>query len=421
MTRITTLKVHRKEFNLAYRSHFLRSITQNQYIFINEHQIHKVKNIRLKQNLQSTEYDFDCHVIFSNLSVTVDENIYFVEKTQAQWINEIVISTMMKIYISKMMQYHFRFFRDVKLKVIAFKKMHSDFFNSKFDVKYTILERFLNDLWLKIIFQAFRFFQFRDLFLVISDHDLKNNIQRVAVDEIRKNFYSLLDRCFYWNFDRMSIENSWIDLNIENISNISFDIFISTIATTFLRKKACFHHWIDQFKCRKNRTSHTITRKYTYELTRNCDSSTITLRIRNILRQHEFIAYNKIYNLHKNVFWSLYRKEFFDNSQFEELAYFQKIMIRWYAAAMIHKQIVQSNKRQTLSKAFFRTIDRAITELKTFKARHFEMRQKYRINWIMFEKLNLDMNMKVKLFELFSIINRKSMCFMYFYVAHWQF
>ena len=84
MTRITTLKVHRKEFNFAYRSHFLRSIIENQYIFINEHQIHKIKNIRLKQNLQSTEYDFDCHVIFSNLSVTVDENTYFVEKAQAQ-------------------------------------------------------------------------------------------------------------------------------------------------------------------------------------------------------------------------------------------------------------------------------------------------------------------------------------------------
>ena len=421
MTRVTTLKMHRKKFNFAYRSHFLRSITQNQYIFINEHQIHKVKNIRLKQNLQSTEYDFDCHVIFSNLSVAVDENTYFVEKTQAQWINEIVISTMMKIYISKMMQHYFRFFRDVKFKVIAFKKMHSDSFNSEFDVKYTIFEKFLNDLWLKIIFQAFKFFQFRDFFFVINDHDLKNSTQRVAVDEIRKNFYSLFDRCFYWNFDRMSIENSWVDLSIENISNIFFDIFISTIATTFFRKKACFHHWIDQFRCRKNRTSHTIIREYTYELTRNCDSSTITLRTRNTLRQHEFIAYNKIYNLHKNVFWSLYRKKFFDNSQFEKLAYFQEIMIRWYAAAMIHKQIAQSNKRQTLSKAFFRTIDRTITELKTFKTRHFEMRQKYRINWIMFEKLNHDMNMKMKFFELFSIINRKSMCFMNFYVAHWQF
>ena len=84
MTRVTTLKMHRKEFNFAYRSHFLRNIIQNQHIFINEHQIHKVKNIRLKQNLQSTEYDFDCHVIFSNLSVAVDENIYLVEKTQAQ-------------------------------------------------------------------------------------------------------------------------------------------------------------------------------------------------------------------------------------------------------------------------------------------------------------------------------------------------
>ena len=152
MTRITTLKMHRKEFNLAYRSHFLRSIIQNQYIFINEHQIHKVKNIRLKQNLQSTEYDFDYHVIFSNFNVAVDENIYFVEKAQAQWINEIVISTMMKICISKMMQHHFRFFRDVKFKIIVFKKMHFDSFNSKFDVKYTIFERFLNDLWLKIIF-----------------------------------------------------------------------------------------------------------------------------------------------------------------------------------------------------------------------------------------------------------------------------
>ena len=180
--------------------------------------------------------------------------------------------------------------------------MHSDSFNSEFDVKYTIFEKFLNDLWLKIIFQAFRFFQFRDLFFVINDHDLKSNIQRVAVDEIRENFYNLLDRCFYWNFDKMSIENSWIDLNIENISDISFDIFISTIATTFFRKKACFHHWTDQFRCRKNRISHTIIQKYTYKLTRNCDSSTIVLRTRNILRQHEFIAYNKIYNLHKNVF-----------------------------------------------------------------------------------------------------------------------
>ena len=197
MTRITTLKVHRKEFNFAYRSHFLRSIIQNQHIFINEHQIQKVKNIRLKQNLQSTKYDFDCYVIFSNLSVAVDENIYFVEKTQAQWINEIVISTMMKICISKMMQHYFRFFRDVKFKVIAFKKMHFDFFNSEFDVKYTIFERFLNDLWLKIIFQALKFFQFRDFFLIINDHDLKNNIQRVVVDEARENFYSLLDRCFY--------------------------------------------------------------------------------------------------------------------------------------------------------------------------------------------------------------------------------
>ena len=297
----------------------------------------------------------------------------------------------MKIYISKMMQHHFRFFRDVKFKVIAFKKMHFDFFSSEFDVKYTILERFLNDLWLKIIFQTFKFSQFRDFFLVINDHDLKSSIQRVAVDEVRENFYNLFDRCFYWNFDRMSIENCWVNLSIENISNIFFDIFIS------------------------------ITQKYTYELTRNCDSSTIILRTRNILRQHEFIAYNKVYNLHKNVFWSFYRKESFDNSQFEKFAYFQKIMIRWYAAAMIHKQIAQSNKRQTLSKAFFRTIDRTITELKTFKARHFEMRQKYRINWIMFEKLNFDMNIKMKSFELLSIINRKSMCFMNFYVVHWQF
>ena len=327
----------------------------------------------------------------------------------------------MKICISKIMQHHFRFFRDVKFKVIAFKKMHSDSFNSEFDVKYTIFEKFLNDLWLKIIFQAFKFFQFRDFFFVINDHDLKNNTQRVAVDEIRENFYNLLDRCFYWNFDRMLIENNWIDLNIENISNTFFDIFISTIATTFFRKKACFYHWTNQFRCRKNRISHTITQKYTYELTQNCDSSTIVLRTRNILRQHEFIAYNKIYNLHKNVFWSLYRKEFFDNSQFEEFAYFQEIMIRWYAATMIHKQIAQLNKRQTLSKAFFRTIDRTITELKTFKARHFEMRQKYRINWIMFEKLNFDINMKMKFFELLSIINRKSMCFMNFYVVYWQF
>ena len=208
----------------------------------------------MKQNLQSTEYDFDCHVIFSNLSVAVDENIYFVEKAQAQWIDEIVISTMMKIYTSKMMQHYFRFFRDVKFKVIAFKKMHFDSFNLEFDVKYTIFERFLNDLWLKIIFQAFRFFQFRDLFFVISDHDLKSSTQRVVVDETRENFYNLLDRCFYWDFDKMLIENNWIDLSIENILDIFFDIFISTIATTFFRKKVCLHHWTDQFRCRKNRS-----------------------------------------------------------------------------------------------------------------------------------------------------------------------
>ena len=104
------------------------------------------------------------------------------------------------------------------------------------------------------------------------------------------------------------------------------------------------------------------------------------LRLTNSLRYNGGIAYNKAYNVNKEIFATLFKGYSpFQNSQFKALGYSQELLERWYSTNSIKGMRLDAAKRRQLLKAYTTTKQRLSSNLRDSKNENYGVRQEYRI------------------------------------------
>ena len=199
-------------------------------------------------------------------------------------------------------------------------------------IRYTIPESCLNTFWGEVQRLSHKYTGNRDLsrdafhnlFLVISGHDFKLFTKCVTFSEARDDFLIHLNKCFHFDTEQVPTEDCWVDLGIEDTPLYTGH---GHGGITLLHKLHCLDSWAKKFACPDNSTALTKIRRYYWALTRDSGSADIELLQTNSLRKWGGIAYNKAYNVNKELFATPFKGySLFQNSQFEALGYSQDLL-----------------------------------------------------------------------------------------------
>jgi hypothetical protein len=255
------------------------------------------------------------------------------------------------------------------------------------DVRYVIPESCLDRFWAEVRRLSHEYTgdndgyvscdAFHDLFLVISGHGLKLATKRDTFQQARSDFLSHVNLCFNFDADQIPNEDCWLDLGTEDTPVPTGDV---NRGVTLLRKSHCLDSWAEGFAC-PDHDSHLVqTRRYHWALTRDSGSADVELRPTNSLRRMGGIAYNKAYNVNKELFATPFKGyNPFQNAQFEALGYSQDLLERWYSVNSTKGWRPDASKRRQLLAAYRRTKRRLSSALSRSEDESFGVRQEYRI------------------------------------------
>lgn len=164
---------------------------------------------------------------------------------------------------------------------------------------------------------------------MISGHGLKLFSKRDTLDLARNDFLSHLNQYFNLDAEQIPSEDCWLDLSLEDTPVVMGD---PNRGVTLLRKLHCLDSWAKQFVCPDHAADLIKARRYYWALTRDSSSTNAELRRTNGLRKRGGIAYNKAYNVNKELFATpLKGYDPFRNLQFEALGCSQDLLERWYS------------------------------------------------------------------------------------------
>lgn len=391
LAHVITLTVHKDDFQLMYRSFYLRRITQNQRVLFNDYAIHKLKQLQIEHDVMSERSNYNCHLILSHMSLNHDESIHLRSVIQIVWINEIVLLVLRVSCFLDILQHYSRSFVNVMMKITIKKKIHLQDSNAFIDLWYIVSNRFLHAFWTEILQRCnWRWedqisvqIEFRNSFLIIIAHDLKLQIKHDIAFKTWIDFVQHLQQCFHWHLDNFSSQNCWLDFENENIFLTTHHDFIIIL----LWKIICLRDWSHQFCCLTHVSMLIITQIFLWALT--CDISTASMKLResNDLRHHKQMIFHKMYSLHKDLWVTSMKKlQLFKNIQLEALKYSQTLLNQWYA---ISKQF-NSRKWEWLIKILQQIKNCINVALFTFMNISFNVQQEYCIQWDLFQTLNLD-------------------------------
>jgi hypothetical protein len=145
-------------------------------------------------------------------------------------------------------------------------------------------------------------------------------------------------------------------------------------------KLHCLDNWAGKFACPDHDSELIETRRYHWALTRDSGSANVELRQTNSLRRNGGIAYNKAYNVNKEMFATPFKGYSpFQNSQFEALGYSQELLERWYSMNSTKGIRPDAAKRRQLLEAYTTTKQRLSSTLRDSKNENYGVRQEYRI------------------------------------------
>lgn len=383
IARATTLDVHKSGFELCYRPSFFAGITSNPHRSFHATQIHKVRNIRLGQGLITAGLGFQCHVVFPKMATT--NTVHLNETCLKRWLDEILIPSVRAVCPIDVLHHHPRSFADVYTKSEVRKEVHPKTAQTYMELRYTIAKPYLKRLWNEILAHAAIIPEFRDLFLIVSAHDLKLKTKKTNPVTARQSFLSQLHSIFDWTDRHFPPEDCWLDFGFEDLATFSH-LVPSNI--TLLRKSRCLEHWASQFRCPYKPPS-IRTDRYLWALTRDSGSIQVALSTKNLFHQHGLIAHCKAYNVWKDLFATTIKNHLpFSHPQFEGLAYSQAQMSKWYETAHAggkHRQ----HTRHGLLKSFEKTKSRLKAAFVSSWTTDYGARQEYRMNITLFKALDL--------------------------------
>ncbi|KAK4948231.1 hypothetical protein LTR28_007455, partial [Elasticomyces elasticus] len=121
---------------------------------------------------------------------------------------------------------------------------------------------------------------------------------------------------------------------------------------------------------------------YRWGLTRDCQTASVELSRRNSFRATAGVAYNKAYDLHKNLFATpIKRYTPFDNLQYQGLAYSTALIEDMYYKNFKFSRKEMPNKRPSLKKTYRHTKRRLRGALGASTGTDFGIRQEHRISY----------------------------------------
>ena len=286
-----------------------------------------------------------------------------------------------------MYQHHPQSFADADYKAKVKTECFTTGTGQPMDVRYVIPELCLDRFWAEVRRLSHEYTgdndgyvscdAFHDLFLVISGHGLKLATKRDTFQQARSDFLSHVNLCFNFDADQIPNEDCWLDLGTEDTPVPTGDV---NRGVTLLRKSHCLDSWAEGFAC-PDHDSHLVqTRRYHWALTRDSGSADVELRPTNSLRRMGGIAYNKAYNVNKELFATPFKGyNPFQNAQFEALGYSQDLLERWYSVNSTKGWRPDASKRRQLLAAYRRTKRRLSSALSRSEDESFGVRQEYRI------------------------------------------
>ena len=412
MARATSLGAHRGGFSLSFTPPFKRRITQNQRIRFYGKNIHKLKQLRLGHGLKAGGYSYECHVFFPYLPVPDFGETHLTLKEQAYWYDECVLPALFQVCDADLKHHLPRTWSEVESKSRVNQEIHLSGREEPVDLRYTLPEGILHTFWSRLL-ESFTDTdvtdqddnesiistnqRFRDPFLVVSGHNLKYHTKAKDPVAARANFQQHIGECF--NFDYIVREECWMDFGMEDFP-VGNDEPI-----TLLQKSCCLETWMKQFACPKHHSRLTKPQLFPWHLTREAASASVELKVTNDWRRTGGIAYNKSYNVHKDLFATVFKNyDPFSNPRFEGLAFDSELLDEYYNANNPSGQLQQTGRRSRLRKAYIDTKDRVRKALLATDTCSFGTRQEYRITLQLFESLDLE-SLGISMFEVLSIIS----------------
>lgn len=389
IARVPTLGVHLLGFSISYSPLFIDRITQNQRITFGDYQVHKTKQLLLGYGLLSGGAGYKCHVCFPHMIVADEAETHLTLKAQKEWVEHIVLPALRYTCPIDITQHHPLSFSDVQGKANVKQECFVTGAKQPINTRYTIPEEYLDPFWQRVVELSNRYNipdspwagQFREPFLVVTGHGLKLFTKKDTVTEAASNY--LLHLAHTFSFDPQdSGWDCWVDLGIEDTPKPVAE------GVTLLAKTQCLDHWAQRFACPKSKADYITTTKYRWCATQDACSASIELLPQNVHRQRGLIAYNKAYNINKEMFATpLKGHNPFINSQLEALAYTQDLITKWYQFNSSAKNSPSQRLRAELISAYLVTKRRISEVLQAAVDHSFGMRQEYRISLRMLQTI----------------------------------
>ncbi|KAL8895783.1 MAG: hypothetical protein Q9192_003451 [Flavoplaca navasiana] len=388
LARPTTITVHRHGFNWCYRPPMQRRITQNQHVRFGGYDIHKLKNMRLGSGLMSSGCDYHCHVFFPHLPIgkSIKGINHPSDQQQEVWLDQIVFPALRRSCPSDLLQHHPRSFAEVWTKANARMEAYPDSWAQPMDVKYAIPSRYLEAFWHEVlsICNSGNFPHYKDLFIIITGHDLKRGTKRAQASLARLDFLKHLEEVFDTRQEYLPPMDTWLDFGYEDTPRGT-----AQEAYTFLRKNSCLDEWMTSFESPVHKTTLITPERYAWAMTRDAGSAGVSLGLKNLWHQKGGLAHAKSYNLHKDLFATPSKGHTaFGLPAFETLGYSQTMLDRWYQCNMLSH--TRKDKRERLIKGYEMAKQRVAAALTATVETNFGVRCEYRINILLFQELRLD-------------------------------
>ena len=347
--------------------------------------MHKLKQLRLGAGIAAGGFGYECHIFFPHMAVKDGGETHLSDREQAVWIDHIVLPALKLSCPPDVYQHHPHSFAEADAKAKVKQECFTTGTGQPMDIRYIVPESCLDTFWAKIQHLSYDHTgnrtiprnAFRDPFLVITGHGLKLFTKRDTFSLARNDYLRHLNQCFDFNAEQIPTEDCWVDLGMEDTPVSAED---PSRGITLMWKLHCLDNWVRKFACPNHDCELTETCRYHWALTRDSGSVSVELRQTNSLRRNGGIAYNKAYNVNKEMFATPFKGYSpFQNSQFEALGYSQELLERWYSINSTKGMRPDAAKRRQLLEAYTTTKQRLSSALRDSKNENYGVRQEYRI------------------------------------------
>ena len=321
--------------------------------------------------------------MFSYMRVFTEGETHLTNAQQTIWIDNIILSVLRQSCSEHVLQHHLCSFTDVSYKTHTKCEFQSTEITQVIDIQYTVLKTALAALWDMILkgcnqsdFSSAQMHSaFKNLFLMISDHDLKLHTKHSICQCIEENYLCHLNICFCFELELFSDEDCWLNLEMKNTP---LWLLRDNCRIILLCRTECLNSWCQKFMNLKSECVCTQEILYLWWLSCNVLSVSVHLTLSNSLWKKSLIMYNKIYNLHKDLFMTLMKNcSSFNDSDLEDLSFSQKLLDSWYIIEWGYNVSNHAQKWAQLMTVYQHIKNQLLHVLTVSSSTNFEICQEY--------------------------------------------